>query len=301
MADKISPEGNKKPKLPLIRKIYKGILMFENEIEEIEHMDTREDDIWVITYPRSGTTMTQEMVYLIQTLDFDTASKVQLDERFPMIEVKDDRYPYYKGLKFIVEMKSPRMIKSHLHHFLLPTQLQNGKGRIIYLVRNPKDVVTSFYRLMQWGDQLVDGDKSFDQFIDAFVEGKGYACPWPRHVLEYWERRNNKNILFLKYEDVIKDKTATVRTIATFLGRTLSEDDVTRIVEHCHVDKMRDNDKVNMSYWRDIRYVNDNSEGGFINKGKPGVWRQVLTEEQSAKIDKLLKELDGSGLELEQT
>jgi hypothetical protein len=54
MADKISPEGNKKPKLPLIRKVYKGILMFENEIEEIEHMDTREDDIWVITYPRSG-------------------------------------------------------------------------------------------------------------------------------------------------------------------------------------------------------------------------------------------------------
>jgi hypothetical protein len=56
-------------------------------------------------------------------------------------------------------------------------------------------------------------------------------------------------------------------TIANFLGRTLSEDDVTRIMEHCHVDQMRDNDKVNMSYWRDIKYVNDNSEGGFINKG----------------------------------
>jgi hypothetical protein len=44
------------------------------------------------------------------------------------------------------------------------------------MVRNPKDVVTSFYRLMQWGDQLVDGDKSFDQFIDAFVEGKGITA-----------------------------------------------------------------------------------------------------------------------------
>lgn len=41
--------------------------------------------------------MTQEMVYLIETLDFGTACTVQLDERFPILEVKDDRYPYYKG------------------------------------------------------------------------------------------------------------------------------------------------------------------------------------------------------------
>ena len=49
-----------------------------------------------------GTTMTQELVYLIQTLDFDTASKVHIDERFPIIEVKDDRYPYYKGNKHVM-------------------------------------------------------------------------------------------------------------------------------------------------------------------------------------------------------
>ena len=41
--------------------------------------------------------MTRELVYLMQTLDFDTASKVHMDERFPMIDLKDDRYPYYKG------------------------------------------------------------------------------------------------------------------------------------------------------------------------------------------------------------
>ena len=54
MADTKPTEGNKKERLPLVRKVYKGVLMFENEIEEIENMDTREDDIWVITYPRSG-------------------------------------------------------------------------------------------------------------------------------------------------------------------------------------------------------------------------------------------------------
>ena len=33
---------------------FKGILMWQCEAEEFETMETREDDIWVCTYPRSG-------------------------------------------------------------------------------------------------------------------------------------------------------------------------------------------------------------------------------------------------------
>ena len=56
-----------KPRMPLFQKVYKGVLMFENEIEEIENMDTREDDIWVITFPRSGKLL-QEYIALILNL-----------------------------------------------------------------------------------------------------------------------------------------------------------------------------------------------------------------------------------------
>jgi hypothetical protein len=66
--------------------------------------------------------MTQEMVYLIQTLDFDTASKVQLDERFPMIEVKDDRYPYYKGTS---HSELPRLLS------IINYPKTDGKGRVV--------------------------------------------------------------------------------------------------------------------------------------------------------------------------
>lgn len=45
--------------------------------------------------------MTQEMVYVIQTLDFETAKSEQLMSRFPIIDVKDDRYPYYKGFLIV--------------------------------------------------------------------------------------------------------------------------------------------------------------------------------------------------------
>lgn len=284
-----------KPNIKMKKKVYKGILMMENEIEEIEHMDIRDDDIWVCSFPRSGTTLTQEMVYLIQTLDFDTASRKQLDERFPPIDFKDDRYPYYKGIKAIEEMKSPRMIKSHFHHFLLPEQLQKGKGRIIYVSRNPKDVAPSFYKLGLYGGELLEENKTFNQFIDSFVEGTEYACPWTRHVLEYWERRNDGHVLFLKYNDIIRDKPTVIRQIAKFLGRSLTDEDVARIAEHCHVDNMRDNPMVNGSYWNDFKQTNRDG-GRFINKGISGSWKEKLTPEQSKKIDTLLLYVEKFGL-----
>ncbi|XP_060595160.1 sulfotransferase 4A1-like [Ruditapes philippinarum] len=296
MADKRSETNDEKPRIQLGRKQYKGIWMFDNEIEQIEVMDTREDDIWICTFPRSGTTLTQEIAFLVQTLDFDRANTVQLDDRFPIIEVKDDRFPYYRGIKFVEEMRSPRMIKCHLHHFMLPEQLQKGKGRIIYVARNPKDIVTSFFRLMQWGDGLNETDGTWDLFVDAFVSGTGHNGSWSRHVLEFWQRRNDPNVLFLKYEDIVKDMPKAVRRIADFLKRQITDDDVARICEHCHVDNMRKNDKVNMSYWRDVKKVYDNLDGGFINKGKAGAWKDLLTPDKVEKINGLLKEIEGSGL-----
>lgn len=50
-----SSTNSEKPRIVLERKQYKGIWMFENEVEKIEVMDVRPDDIWVCSYPRSGT------------------------------------------------------------------------------------------------------------------------------------------------------------------------------------------------------------------------------------------------------
>lgn len=38
----------------MAKRLYKGIVVLEDQIEEIESMDIRDDDIWVCTFPRSG-------------------------------------------------------------------------------------------------------------------------------------------------------------------------------------------------------------------------------------------------------
>lgn len=286
-----------KPRLQIDYMIHNGIQMPKCEIEDIKTLKMNEDDIWVCTFPRSGTTLTQELVYLIETLDFDKARSVQLNERFPVIEMLDDRFPYLRGVKFVEQMPSPRFVKSHLHFDFLPEQLQNGKGRIIYVARNPKDVVTSFFNLYVWMDEgCLAGVQNWDTFLQAFVDGTVTYCPWPRHILKFWERRTDEHLLFLKFEDIVKDKPKAVRKIASFLGRTLTDDDIAKICEHCSVDNMRNNDMVNMSYLRDVKHVNDDAPCRFINQGKPGTWKEKLTAEEADKIDVLLKEVEKFGL-----
>lgn len=50
-------------------------------------LEVFEDDIFVCTFPRSGTTLTQEMVWLIMNdFDFEGAKSEKLDNRSPELE-----------------------------------------------------------------------------------------------------------------------------------------------------------------------------------------------------------------------
>lgn len=55
-------------------------------LEKIKKFKVYEDDVWVVTYPKCGTTWTQEMVRMLSNnMDYE-AAKTNLDEEFPFIE-----------------------------------------------------------------------------------------------------------------------------------------------------------------------------------------------------------------------
>lgn len=55
--------------------------------EEIKNMEVYEDDVWILSYPKCGTTWTQEMVWLINNnLDYEAAARKNLIFRSPFLE-----------------------------------------------------------------------------------------------------------------------------------------------------------------------------------------------------------------------
>lgn len=60
---------------------------FQNFAEQIYNFESRPDDVFICTLPRSGTTWTQEMMWLIcNNLNYDAAKKTGINDRFPYLE-----------------------------------------------------------------------------------------------------------------------------------------------------------------------------------------------------------------------
>ena len=75
-------------------------------------------------------------------------------------------------MDLIEMMPSPRLLKSHLPEHLLPAQIFSKKAKIVYVVRNPKDLAVSFYHFHKYVPELPQYE-SWDQFFDDFIVGKG--------------------------------------------------------------------------------------------------------------------------------
>jgi hypothetical protein len=56
-------------------------------MEKVKKFEVFEDDTWIVTYPKCGTTWTQEMIWmLINNLNYDQAMSEDLFVRSPFLE-----------------------------------------------------------------------------------------------------------------------------------------------------------------------------------------------------------------------
>ncbi|KAJ9594236.1 hypothetical protein L9F63_014396, partial [Diploptera punctata] len=176
---------------------------YQKHADKIRRFTVRKDDVWVVTYPKCGTTWTQEMVWLLlNNLDYETAKKVPLTTRSPFFEFG---CLFSNGgadtLNDAENLESPRIIKSHLNLELLPEQLLTVKPKIIYVAREAKDSAVSYFhhhRLMF----VYTG--TLDDFVDAYTAGIVLNGGQWNHVLEFWKIRHEPNILFNTFEEMKK-------------------------------------------------------------------------------------------------
>ncbi|KAJ8679412.1 hypothetical protein QAD02_015199 [Eretmocerus hayati] len=265
----------------------------------------RPTDIWVVSYPRTGTTWTQEMVWLIANdMDFDTAKTRPLTERFPFLEFSMFNHPdlteeFVKfnkkdkkkaefcrelarpGYEVLANMSSPRFIKTHFPFSLLPNIFESG-CKIVYVARNPKDVAVSWYKLNEaFKTQGYRGD--FKRFWHYFKNDLTPWSPFWEHLKEAWANREHKNLLFLFYEDLQQDLCQIIRKTAEFFGKNYSNDQIYKLEDHLNIKNFRNNPMVNLQELKDCGIVRTDSE--FVRKGTNGGWRDYFSEELETEAD----------------
>ncbi|XP_071973529.1 sulfotransferase 2B1-like [Engystomops pustulosus] len=258
-----------------------GHLHTPQSLQYAQEFPFREEDVVIVTYPKSGTTWMQEILTLIYSKGDPTiATSVPNWVRAPWLE-----HIYFKDN--IKDEEGPRFITSHLPSDILAPALQKSKAKVIYIMRNPKDVAVSFYYFHKMAKFLPDVT-SFPEFLKLFLEGQVYYGSWFDHVKGWYSQKNNLDIFYIRYEDMCKDLRRSIKKLCGFLGCPMYSEEVNKIEQNCKFDIMSKNIMVN--YTLVPKEILDHEQSKFMRKGVVGDWKNHLTDEQNEVFDKLYKE-----------
>jgi len=240
-------------------------------------------DIVITPFGKSGTTWLQQMAHTLRTrgdMDFDDISRV-----CPWIETSTDL-----GIDLELEQKArPRVFKSHLDANRVPQG-----GRYINACRDPGDAAYSMYRFME-GWFLEPGAVSLDDFVRGIFiarglsPGAGGADYWT-HLLSWWARRNDPDVLFMAYEHMKADLAGTIRKVAQFMGIPLDEELLAITTEHASLAFMqRHQDRFDDRLMRDrsvaMAGLPTDSQTSKVRTGQAGEARLQLGPEVAAELD----------------
>jgi len=256
----------------------------------------RDDDIVISTYAKSGTTWLQQIV---SQLIFNGETGLPVADMSPWVDLRVP--PRHVKLPAIEAQNHRRFLKTHL-----PVENLNfsPKAKYIYIGRDGRDVIWSmyhhhvnandkFYEALNESPGLVGpkierpGDKVVDYYHE-WLEKDGYPI-WSLwdNVNSWWAIKDLPNVLMLHFNNLKKDMPGEIRKIAAFLDIPIDESKWNDILNHCSFEYMKDNAAESAplggAFW----------EGGaktFINKGTNGRWKDLLSEEEATKYDKLASE-----------
>ncbi|KAL7537103.1 hypothetical protein ACHAWF_005660 [Thalassiosira exigua] len=181
-----------------------------------------------------------------------------------------------------------RLIKSHLQFKDMP---KNPKAKYIFVSRNPKDVVVSFYHHTVGFPCHYDfSEGKFDTYFNIFLEGKVDHGDYYEFLRQALDHKDDPNTLFLRYETGRKNAREYILQIASFLddsiypAKLLADDEriLKLVMEHSSLKSMKKDP---------LRWCSDRKgHQPFIRRGDTGTWGELLSEDQAALLQKRLDE-----------
>jgi hypothetical protein len=227
------------------------------------------DDIFLTSYPRSGNTWTRFLV----------GNLVHTEEAVTFLNVERLVADMYKHSDhYLRNLPRPRIMKSH-------EVFDPRYKRIIYIVRDPRDVAISQYH-WEMKQRAVADACPIETFLPPWIEGKVWdrLGNWGDHVTSWMSTRGDSDsFVVLRYEDLIADPARELVKVAHLLGIEPEPKRLARAVELSSADRMRQLEEKQGKKWVQTRYTRQDKP--FVRKAASGGWKAILPPQSVAAIE----------------
>jgi hypothetical protein len=226
------------------------------------------DDIFLVSFPKSGNTWTR---FLLANLRFPErpATFANIHRLIPD--------PTATAKRDFDRLPKPRIIKSH-------ECFDPRYPRVIYIVRDPRDVVVSQYHYHRKLKRIAD-DSPIETFVARFLAGE--TCPhgsWGQNVVTWLATsEGNPRFLLLRYEDMVADTARELAKIVAFLGIAASPEQITQAVERSSAGQMRKLEKTQTDQCGLTK--GSRKDLSFVRAAGSGGWRSELPASMAEKIE----------------
>ena len=226
------------------------------------------DDIFLVSFPKSGNTWTR---FLLANLRFpdEPATWTNIDRMVPD--------PSTTAKRDFDRMPQPRIIKSH-------ECFDPRYPRVIYVVRDPRDVVVSQYHYHRKIRKIGD-DSPIETFVARFLAGE--TCPhgsWGQNVVTWLATmEGSPRFLMLRYEDMVADTARELARVVDFLSLSAGPDQIALAVERSSAARMRKLEEAQTE--KSGLTKGSRKDLSFVRSASSGGWRSELPAATVAKIE----------------
>jgi hypothetical protein len=235
--------------------------MAENGLRPIR--DTLPSDIFVCSYPRSGVTWFQNLIAgVVHGIDPSIAHDSLVQDLVPDVDYKQSFKRYGPTAYF----------KSHW----LP---QKQYRRVVYLLRDGRDVMVSYYHFLTALRGRID--------FRRLVQGDGLTpCQWHEHVEKWLANPFAAEMLVIRYEDLQADCVQQLQRFCAFAGLPRDPAFLRRVAEQAAFSKACEKERTqgwdNQSWPRDQAFVRRGAVGSHLDEMPPDVLSAFLQRARPA-------------------
>lgn len=233
----------------------------------------RDDDIFLVSFPRSGNTWLSFLIAHAIKIYCRSDREINF---FTVREVVPDIH-HSRDLDALGPFGRedlPRIIKSHASY-------NRYYNRVILLVRDPRDVLPSYYRYLS-----TRGAFASDMSLSEMIRDAHYGVSaWIRHTESWYctSLWHGQIVSLFRYEDFIKDAVTELGRLTNLLGIPLDEPDIRLAVELSSKDRMKSSEENH----RSTAFKNFDRRP-FVGKAT-STGGKTLTDEDKAYIESSTK------------